>query len=379
MPSELDTSSLPPTLSGLGTKPAALRLPRVTRAHLRLEQIAGLAQRADELLAQAVGGIASALSSDLSARARLMPFARALPRQFPSTSFIAAFELAACEAPAFLESELDLAVALVAGLAARTPVSSPVTTLTRLEEATLGYLLLSALRPIRSAGDWAGRLSPRLASMGTGGAGSAFTSTDGRVHYVVIEVSIESGGARGDVRCWIPSSALLRVWADLEADTLESLPLWEVPLRCSLEPALLSRADFDSLVVRDVVLLGAQSASAAGRIRSTTFECRGAFTVEGFSLSQLRSFRNSPANAEETQMTDPFKSPDALRVELEVELTRKHLTLAQLASLKPGVIVPLQLSLSEPVLLRVGERIVGTAELVDVEGEVGARILTLIR
>lgn len=67
-----------------------------------------------------------------------------------------------------------------------------------------------------------------------------------------------------------------------------------------------------------------------------------------------------------------------LPVDVEIELTRMTMSLSELAALKPGALLPLRVSASEPVLLRVGDRAVARAELVDIEGEVGARILCLL-
>lgn len=68
----------------------------------------------------------------------------------------------------------------------------------------------------------------------------------------------------------------------------------------------------------------------------------------------------------------------ALPVEVEVELTRLRLTVGELAGIRAGSILPLHINAAEPVLLRVGDRAVARAELVEIEGEVGARILTLL-
>ena len=67
-----------------------------------------------------------------------------------------------------------------------------------------------------------------------------------------------------------------------------------------------------------------------------------------------------------------------LPVDVEIELTRLMMSLSDLAALKPGALLPLRINASEPVLLRVGDRAVARAELVDIEGEVGARILCLL-
>ena len=68
----------------------------------------------------------------------------------------------------------------------------------------------------------------------------------------------------------------------------------------------------------------------------------------------------------------------SLPVDVEIELTRLRLTLGELSSLKPGALLPLRISSSEPVYLRVGDRRVARAELVEIENEVGARILDLL-
>jgi type III secretion protein Q len=68
----------------------------------------------------------------------------------------------------------------------------------------------------------------------------------------------------------------------------------------------------------------------------------------------------------------------ALPVDVEVELTRVRLTVGQLAQLRVGHVLPLRMDVSEPVTLRVGDRAVARAELVDIEGELGARILSLV-
>ena len=67
-----------------------------------------------------------------------------------------------------------------------------------------------------------------------------------------------------------------------------------------------------------------------------------------------------------------------LPVDVEIELTRLMLPLSELAVLKPGALLPLRINASEPVLLRIGDRAVARAELVDIDGEVGARILNLL-
>jgi type III secretion protein Q len=67
----------------------------------------------------------------------------------------------------------------------------------------------------------------------------------------------------------------------------------------------------------------------------------------------------------------------ALPVRLEVELARVEVTLAEIARLAPGVALPLGLDRRGLVTLRVGDRAVARGELVDVDGAIGVRILSL--
>jgi flagellar motor switch/type III secretory pathway protein FliN len=64
-------------------------------------------------------------------------------------------------------------------------------------------------------------------------------------------------------------------------------------------------------------------------------------------------------------------------VDLRVELARVALTLAELGELRPGEVIVTGRPLGAEVVLRAGERAVAMGELVDVEGELGVRILRL--
>ncbi len=67
----------------------------------------------------------------------------------------------------------------------------------------------------------------------------------------------------------------------------------------------------------------------------------------------------------------------AVPVLLEVELARVPLPLAELARLEPGAALPLAIDRRGLVTLRVGDRAVARGELVDVDGAVGVRIVSL--
>ncbi|MBX5484822.1 MAG: FliM/FliN family flagellar motor switch protein, partial [Myxococcaceae bacterium] len=81
-----------------------------------------------------------------------------------------------------------------------------------------------------------------------------------------------------------------------------------------------------------------------------------------------------------SSMNEPQPNHDApaLPVDVEIELTRLRLTLSELANIRAGSLLPLHINATEPVILRVGDRAIARAELVEIDGEVAARILTLI-
>jgi type III secretion protein Q len=60
-----------------------------------------------------------------------------------------------------------------------------------------------------------------------------------------------------------------------------------------------------------------------------------------------------------------------------VELPRVPLTLSDLARLTPGSTLPVQLDKRGLVTLRIGERALGRGELVEIDGAVGVRVLSL--
>jgi type III secretion protein Q len=66
-----------------------------------------------------------------------------------------------------------------------------------------------------------------------------------------------------------------------------------------------------------------------------------------------------------------------LPLRLEIELARIELPLSELARLEPGAALPLAVDRRGVVTLRIGERAVGRGELVDVDGAVGVRVLSL--
>ncbi len=64
-------------------------------------------------------------------------------------------------------------------------------------------------------------------------------------------------------------------------------------------------------------------------------------------------------------------------VTLSLELASFELSVAELAALRPGEVVASGVPIGEAVRLRAGSTVVATGELVEVEGEVGVRLIEL--
>lgn len=107
---------------------------------------------------------------------------------------------------------------------------------------------------------------------------------------------------------------------------------------------------------------------------------------------------NNPLDdaATESSPTDP-NAPDAIEISepieqasalelaqhlsapLSVELARLNLTVTDLGSLKSGQVLELKRFPQDAVDLIVAGKLVGKGELVEVEGELGVRILSLVK
>ena len=64
-------------------------------------------------------------------------------------------------------------------------------------------------------------------------------------------------------------------------------------------------------------------------------------------------------------------------IDLVVELARIRIPLAELAALRPGEVLATGRALGERVTLRAGDRAIALGELVEIEGEIGVRVLSL--
>jgi len=213
----------------------------------------------------------------------------------------------------------------------------------------------------------------------------ALARLDARQRHVGVELKVTVGQTTSGGRLVLPAvvleGALKELPVEHDAELAPEVLAARLKAHCFVGSASLSHAALESLGVGDVLLFEGLRREGTrlfgpGRLVLRGFELAGDFTPEGFSLNRAHG-RALLQESDMTVVNERSEGMPPLPVEVEIELTRLLLPISELAGLKPGALLPLRINASEPVLLRVGDRVVARAELVDIEGEVGARILTL--
>lgn len=173
--------------------------------------------------------------------------------------------------------------------------------------------------------------------------------------HLAVELAVDVVGSPMTVTALCPPAITVGV------PPARAVPAWTFDLPVIVAGCALPRASLRALVVRDVVTLEPRLGLAVGE-----------------SLIGLRA----DAGAVEAEVTTSYGArdmalPDHVHLELTVQLGTTRLSLRQLAELAPGQIVPLGRPLAGPFEVHAAGRQVGTGELVDVDGELGVRILSL--
>jgi flagellar motor switch protein FliM len=304
--------------------------------------------------------------------------------------------------------------------------------LTDIEEGVMGYVVLEALKAL-VPGLQAGVPRPRLDGVARGvDEVSARLGEDGPMLTVHLNAQLGSHG--GMVRLVVPSAVLeaaepavesaqrrVRARADwaAHAGRLSTLHDW---LRAEIGVAELTRQDLASLRVKDVLLMDALSARpdkgepgtaqlrlGAGRTGHLTAEV---FVEDGRYQARITDVilgerghprgteegTGEPEGEEDEDFTNPeldvppelegaalddVNKPDGsdllgdVPLQVAVELARVPVTAEQVVGLRAGQVLELHRGPGEPVELSVNGKVVARGELVEVEGQLGVRILSL--
>jgi type III secretion protein Q len=338
----------------------------------------GLIEELDALRVAAAGALSAVLGSDVQITAAM---ADAPAAASGALGRPALFSILSLGGPG-TEAVLELDPRLVSALAARRTGSSgpdvPVLAATRFERALLAELLLRILAALRELTTAEARWRPRLLEVSAGRAEAERRLGSGM--SVVVELGLEGCGLRGRGALHVPELAL-RVVA-LSVPVARGLPGPHSALaRVFFSP----RVACGSLWPHELAALvpGAALVLPGASVVDRAVHTPVALVHPGVSLAGMLSaegYRHTACErrptCQEVTHVDPALSE--LPVDVEVELARVPLSLAELGALEPGVVLPLRVSAGDPVFLRAGDRRIARAELVEVEGEVAARVLELV-
>jgi type III secretion protein Q len=358
--------------------PARLTTRKVARARLDLARRPALVAELESLRRAGAGALTAALGSDVELTARLTDAPLRPSRALGHAAVFCLVSLGGPGAETVLELDPRLAATLAELRTGGKGPEVPVLAATRFERALLGELLLGVLEALRVAAATAeSRWSPRLLGIGLPRAEAERRLGTGA--SLALELTLSSAMLRGRAVLHLPQVALRAVALGLPEHRPGPGPILAA-VRIAFSPRVCCGAawgtELAGLAGAAAVLPGV--CIVAGALHGPVSLLRpgvrleGALGAEGFqhARAELRSA------SQEVTHVDPALSE--LPVELEVELARVSLSLAELGALQPGTIVPLRVSAGDPVFLRAGDRRVGRAELVEVEGEVAARILEIL-
>ncbi|MBJ6763110.1 type III secretion system cytoplasmic ring protein SctQ [Myxococcaceae bacterium JPH2] len=355
-----------------------------------------------------------------------------LRRFLGDPAFLAVLAPGALKGRAVMEVELALAhatVDLLLGGAGETVGLRP---LSDIEEGVMGYVILEALK-VLSPGLQPGVPRPRLDGMARGvDEVSARLGEDGPMLAVHLHASL--GAHSGMIRFVVPSAVLAAAEPSVESEQrrtqaradwaaharrLSTLRDW---LRAEIGVAEISGQDLASLRIKDVLLVDALSARP-DRGENGTAELRLGSGRAGYMAAEVfledgqyqaritdvilgepghpRAVAEAEASApgeEDEDFTNPeLDMPPELEgaalddvnkpegsdllgdvpLQVAVELARVPVTAEQVVGLRSGQVIELHRGPGEPVELSVNGKVVARGELVEMEGQLGVRILSL--
>jgi type III secretion protein Q len=372
------TTLKPMRLHRLGTR-------RLSRAHVTLNerpQAVRLARRALEAVCES---LSRELGCSVQAEARLLDAVVTPATGLAHTAAFALVDLSGTGGTAVLELEPPVLFSALERLAGAGTKPGPLTGLTRLEEASFAFLVLSALCALRGQEELQRWFGPRLTGV-TMSRTEVLARLDARQCHLGVELTMTVGQTTAGGRLLLPAvvveGALKALSEERDPELAPEVLAARLGARCFVGRTSLPCGELEALGVGDVVLFEGlrregEHLLGPGRLALRGFELAGDFSPEGFSLNRARG-RAFPQESDMVDVNERSEGMPPLPVDVEIELTRLMVPISELAGLKPGALLPLRINASEPVLLRVGDRVVARAELVDLEGEVGARILTLV-
>ena len=323
--------------------PLPFDLPALSRGFAELTP--GAREAGREIATAAARALGAILGCDVAISARAVP-GRAAPGAAVAR---VALDLGALPGSAVLEVDAALVVALVDRLAGGAGAAASATALTPVEASALELFALAALDGACGVAGIEERLAPRLARTIVEPASP-----------LAVELAVGAGGTRGRARLLVAPAVVHALRGDGAPSAPVATATAPVPASVRAASVALSDDERAALACGDVIVLDGPAEPVAlvfpGGLRAAGRLADGTFHVE------------------ETKMTERQAQ---VPVTLEVELARVDVPLGELARLEPGAALPLAIDRRGLVTLRVGERAFARGELVEVDGAVGVRILSL--
>lgn len=346
-------------------------------ARVLLGRKPALVDELDSLREAAARSLSAALATEVHLTARMADAPMLPARALGHGVVLCAVALEGPGAEAFLEMDPRLVAALAALRTGGPGPDVPVLAATRFERALLGELLLGILSGLRAVVGAEVRWRPRLTEVGVPRVEARRRLGAGR--SLLIDLAVDGAGVRGRAALHVPELALRAVALGVSEQPRQPGPAM-ARARIAFTPCIRCGVVWGQalpgLAGAAVVLPGARLVD--GLLHGPLSLVRSGLAIHGtLATGGLRhdAIEARPSSQEVTHV-DPTLSE--LPVELEVELARLQLSLAELAALQPGTVLPLRVSAGDPVFLRAGDRRIGRAELVEVEGQVAARVLELL-
>lgn len=265
--------------------------------------------------------------------------------------------------------------ALAAWTDARLPDLGPGDLPEALRAAALETLLaeaVAALSPVSAGGPVRVLAEPRDAALPHAWTLAARAEARGETALAVLESD--------DLGLMLLAGLLGRVPPDA-AGAIDASVL-PVRLRAEIGRAGLPAAELRALDAGDVILLDEYLVGPEGELWLGIPQGQGLrVRAEHSSYLVTQGWTSLMTQTVPPEEDAPSAEPldvDAVPVRLSFDLGDRAMTLAELRQLQPGAVFDLQRPLTDgPVMIRANGALVGTGELVDVDGRIGVRVGTL--
>jgi flagellar motor switch protein FliM len=355
-----------------------------------------------------------------------------LRRHLADISFLSVIAPGALKGRVIMEVELALAHAVVDMLLGGAGETVGLRPLTDIEEGVMSFVILEALKALSPG------LEPnvprlRLESVARGLDEVAAKLGEDEL-VIAVHLNATVGPHSGMVRLVVPSSVVnaadearklperrARLRSDLKANIrmLSTVRTW---LRAEIGQAEIASSDLAYIRAKDVVLMDALTArpdkgekgtatirvgNGSSRVEAEVFVDDGQYKarVKNIIIGEPAFQRvipptpntGGPGGEEEEAFTNPENDvplesegdalddnkPDGgelladIPLQIAVELARVPVTADEVVALKVGQVIELHRSPGEPVELSVNGKVVARGELVEVEGQLGVRVLSL--